>query len=774
MHTYKYILTVFFIIAATYISNGQDMVKAAEQQGLEKTIRYDVSTFTDTRDRKLEDVMKKMPGLASDFGSYFTYNGMFVEKYYVNGQDILGDNTSAVLNMKPEDVEYVEIIENHVTQKVMKGIQYSINAAINIILKESAHTGWTGAVKAGGGFSPALYNLDFNAINLGTTMTNSILLKADDTGLNLSGDSEFSDFSFWGLPQFLNISPSLAPLSDQRVRFNNSLLGNIGSNISLSDDLSLNIQLSYDTDRITATSLDETTYYLDQGESVIDEIGENAVSAKKKLGATIILLSNTEKSFFQNKTDFKATWQDVDKLITGSFPSDQRVNTTPLVLTNEMEYKFPLGNNILSIDSEVNLRTRPEHITIDRDWAVFSQNIDSRSADVDLYATYNMNFGKFTASLKAGGSGYSRSISTEMTGAGEIADTQNKSTLNILRFVTNASLTYISNKLQLEANIPLTLGHYNLIDRVGDDNMEDTKLYFAPSVSAKYQATNNLSFTGMVASNQEEVSHIMLYPGLVFNDFRTASRGIPRIKGDRGMSIEGGVAYRKPERSLFISGSIGRVWSRPAFINMMDFSSNYIISGYDIAPKGYKDVSTMINADISKGIGVLKGKIGIGAFGMASTSSMIRNGVDIPYYFKSIGFTPNINGRVFPWLNVIYSIDINWNVVKMEGDDTSSSSKGYTQNMELIFSPWSKFNFSLLGEHYYTEFTDDVVKHLILTDFKAEYSITPNWILMASVTNILNQDTYNYTLVNSMDFSKSYTSYNIRPRNVLLSLYHKF
>ena len=40
--------------------------------------------------------------------------------------------------------------------------------------------------------------------------------------------------------------------------------------------------------------------------------------------------------------------------------------------------------------------------------------------------------------------------------------------------------------------------------------------------------------------------------------------------------------------------------------------------------------------------------------------------------------------------------------------------------------------------------------------------------------DILNQETYNYTLVDSDTFSKSYTSYMIRPRNVLLSVFHKF
>ena len=44
-------------------------------------------------------------------------------------------NYAPVYNMKPEDVERLEVTENHVDVKVMKGVQYSNNVAINVVLK---------------------------------------------------------------------------------------------------------------------------------------------------------------------------------------------------------------------------------------------------------------------------------------------------------------------------------------------------------------------------------------------------------------------------------------------------------------------------------------------------------------------------------------------------------------------------------------------------------------------------------------------------------------
>jgi len=46
-------------------------------------ISYNVASFTDIRDKKLEDVIAKMPGMA--VSTSFTYNGTAVSRVFVNG-----------------------------------------------------------------------------------------------------------------------------------------------------------------------------------------------------------------------------------------------------------------------------------------------------------------------------------------------------------------------------------------------------------------------------------------------------------------------------------------------------------------------------------------------------------------------------------------------------------------------------------------------------------------------------------------------------------------
>jgi len=298
-------------------------------------------------------------------------------------------------------------------------------------------------------------------------------------------------------------------------------------------------------------------------------------------------------------------------------------------------------------------------------------------------------------------------------------------------------------------------------------------LYVSPSLSLKYEASQNLSLSANFSYAERELNRRNLYPGLVFKDFRNAARGIPSFRGDKDTEAGVGFMYRHPKYSLFINGFLNWEMERKAFVNIMDFTSDYIISGFAPAPEGTKDMSTMVNLDISKGVEIFKGKIGLETFMMSSQSTMVRNDVMLPFTMRMLSLKPTINGRLFSWCNLIYSIDFSWDWMWMgEEQEAASDTKGYIQNLELIFSPWERFNFSFLAEHYYTEFSEDQAKHLVLTDFKAEYQLSEKWLLQATVTNLLNQNTYNYTVVDNGN--RSFTSYRIRPRNLLLSVYYKF
>ena len=92
----KRLVISFLLLAFPFLIHAQDMVTSGQRDGISKSVRYDVEKFTDTRDRKLEDVLDKLPGMSKwewNGGVNLWYNGAWVQKIYINGKDILNQET---------------------------------------------------------------------------------------------------------------------------------------------------------------------------------------------------------------------------------------------------------------------------------------------------------------------------------------------------------------------------------------------------------------------------------------------------------------------------------------------------------------------------------------------------------------------------------------------------------------------------------------------------------------------------------------------------------
>lgn len=770
---------------------AQDMVTSVENDGLERTVSYDVASFTDIRDKKLSDVMSKMPGISvmnMEGSTSFTYNGLFVEKMYVNGMDILEGNYSPIYNMKPEDVERLEITENHVPMKVMRGVQYSDNASINVVLKQG-DSKWTGSVKQGFGFKPLLVNTDISAINLGGKLQTTFVLQADNTGLNYAGalngyggieeDWMIGDNPYGGsgidfsLKNFLDITPVLAPLAPERVRFNRSAIANLGSTLKLNDKYQLNFQFIYHTDRLTASSYDETTYFLNNDETSVHVMGEKAKSHQHDIQTDLTLLSNTDDQYLRNQLSFSTQWFNADKFITGTFNNEQLAKSTPLLLKNDFLYKRHLSKGVLTLNANAGLYLRPQELHVEQGDETFHQDIKASSAYAEVGAMIDRKLNnRITVSLEGGATANFRMLDTRLLGYNPLEIADMTSNTDIINAYTGLSFTYISEKLQATLQFPLRYGYYRMKDEESDLDIDKSKLFFSPSFIAKYDASENFSFTLKANLKSREPKRMNLFPGVVFNDYHTATMKFPAFRGYRNAIVEMSGRYSHPKSSVFVNLGLS-YWGTDTYLSdLMEFNDGFIISGNSIG-KNHSDWYE-INADISKGIESFKGKIGITISGNISKNTMERNGIAIPFTSSNLMLSPYINGRLNAWWNVVYKLEYNTTHVKMDEFDTSTNAHSYTQTLEMIFSPWKRLNFSVLGEHYYTQFAEDVSKHLVLFDCKAEYNLSDNWQLILSAKNILNQKTYNYTLADSETFSKSFSSYEIRPRNILLSIYYKF
>lgn len=117
----------------------------------EDTIIYNADSFRTGTERKLGDLMKKMPGIEINADGEIQVEGKTVQKVMVEDKDFFdGDSKLATKNIPADAVDKVEVLRNHNDVAQMRGLgNDQDNIAINIKLKEGKKNFWFGEVTAG-------------------------------------------------------------------------------------------------------------------------------------------------------------------------------------------------------------------------------------------------------------------------------------------------------------------------------------------------------------------------------------------------------------------------------------------------------------------------------------------------------------------------------------------------------------------------------------------------------------------------------------------------
>ncbi len=117
------------------------------------TLIYDADSFKVGTEKKLGDVLKRLPGVEVNDDGEIEIEGKKVGKVMVEGKDFFdGDSKIAVQNIPANAIDKVEILKNFSEVSQLKGVQdNSDNLAINIRLKEGKKNFWFGEITAGVG-----------------------------------------------------------------------------------------------------------------------------------------------------------------------------------------------------------------------------------------------------------------------------------------------------------------------------------------------------------------------------------------------------------------------------------------------------------------------------------------------------------------------------------------------------------------------------------------------------------------------------------------------
>lgn len=115
------------------------------------TIIYNSDSFTNGTERKLEDVLKKLPGVEVNKDGEIEIEGKKVQKVMVEGKDFFdGDTKLATKNIPADALDKIQVLRNYNEVSNLKGLENNEESiALNIKLKEGKKNFWFGDITAG-------------------------------------------------------------------------------------------------------------------------------------------------------------------------------------------------------------------------------------------------------------------------------------------------------------------------------------------------------------------------------------------------------------------------------------------------------------------------------------------------------------------------------------------------------------------------------------------------------------------------------------------------
>jgi hypothetical protein len=133
--------------------NGVEIVREMPVSIKGDTIQYNADSFKSGTERKLGDVLKKLPGVEVNADGEVQVEGKKVSKLMVEGKDFFdGDTKLGVQNIPADAIDKVQVLRNYNEISQMKGLENNTeDIAMNIKLKSGKKNFWFGDMTAGVG-----------------------------------------------------------------------------------------------------------------------------------------------------------------------------------------------------------------------------------------------------------------------------------------------------------------------------------------------------------------------------------------------------------------------------------------------------------------------------------------------------------------------------------------------------------------------------------------------------------------------------------------------
>ena len=759
------------------------MARSIEKTG--DTVEYFVDSFVGLEDKSIEDVLKKMPGIEVEGNGQILYQGLPIQKFYVEGMDLMdGQYATISKNLPHQSVASVEIYENHQPIQLLQDRIETDRASLNIKLSKDVTV--TGSGEVGIGAYPLLWNANVTPMLFSEKVQMVASLQSNNIGKDLLNNNMISyyqdaDEEAPDADEELSIISSPIPLIEKsRYLDNTSHLANFNILAPISKTTQMRVNLSYINDLQKQNSSQQNTYFLPNDTISYTETISNKIY-DSYLKGDVAIDRNDKKAYVKDKIEFSKRWnKSYGYVLNNDENINQILNNQAMSVANDLRVLFPVGKYLLDFVSYNSYDNLPESLNVEpgvfeeifnvgKPYQKTSQHFDKERFFTNEALSGIFTFGNIIVSSKLGISHYQNKVKTNLA----IFPHENLPGYTSFRNDVNHTYTkpYLSSRLEYKLrratfvlDLPLSLNHATTNNR--EEKQELTKVFLNPKLSFKYEFNNmfKINASGQYEQNIDNFENY--YDNLVLSDYQSL------LTMTAPMSV-----------SDLTRANVRFTFNQPFYAINSSLSYTYqhrnsdIIYKYDIDENGASYLQMIespntsdyhvINLNVKKFISVIKTTIGLKANLLHNTRHNILNGSLVENKNISASIMPNMMVTIKHWAHFNYSF--NFNNIQTFSEYVKKSDVNYLRH-------YCKLNIFPHRDHLITlnsEIYSHLGKNYIYFDASYQYSI-PKYKLDFELkcNNIFNNKLY--VSYYSGAFSIVESIYEIRPMEIFLSVKFRF
>ncbi len=717
------------------------------------TLVYNADSFKNGTERKLEDVLEKLPGVEINEDGQVEVEGKVVNKLMVNGKDFFdGDTKIATKNIPSNAVDKIQVLRNYSEVGQLRSVTNNQdNVALNIKLKEGKENFWFGNVTLGGGSSTeeALYlaqpklfyyspkfSLNFigDLNNIGEVALNRRDIRNFGGGFGFRAPSRSSGTN-------INIGDNgLNFITDQNnaQRIESKLAA---TNFSYSPKKSLDISgfAIFNVSRLSSKRL-SFKKYTDADLGIPDEATEETSRELSDQG--LIKLSTSFKPNFNNQVDYDIIGrvskdaQNIDFISSVLGGTNQLEEVTPFSINQSLNYYFTLNdNNIFAFEAQhlikdedpfynallpndptnnddpdtrdafdttaqaLGLNTSLNNYDINQDRRIKSNQLDAK---LDYYYIINT---KSNLNLTLG-----TILSTQKFRSDYFQFLEDGSRFNPIPTINDGkgdnNTTYNFSDIYLGFHYRLRAGKFTItpgfsLHAYGNKNTQFNEEYkdnffrILPDFETRIQIKNNESLTLRYEMRNQFTDVTRLAEGLVLNNFNSIQYGEPELQNALSHNISLTYAsfnlfnYTNVFGRVAYSKNIDQIRSLTNFENVITTSTFFNSS--------FADENLSAFARVQRTFGKIRATLN-SSFNYSKINQFIQNRLSVNESFTQ-SFTPGIrtNFRVAPNVSFNYRYSVSRN------NQGSNETIFYTNAPSIDFDAYIWESLTLRSDYTYTE-----------------------------------------------------------------------